>query len=459
MSITIPAFETNRLESRSISQRSASSDVGVLPLYFFALTTTLASIALLFSGYLAYVGFTSTQVVGCDGGLFNCDHVLTTRWAKIFGVPVGLLAVMLYSNVIIAIGFLRLGRDVFRRIASTVMMASAAAATTAAVWFVSLQVFTIGHICPYCIVIHACGVLLLAIMLWQHPPAWIKAGYTMTVGVVAGVALIAVQAFTPAPQAFMIETNETLSTPETTDPFAAPITVNSRSKPSAETKSNPDIFDASAAMLFQPLWFATGMLQVEEVANAIENPRLVPVSGGRKTLDARKWPVWGNVDGKYVIAEMFDYTCEHCRNTHRAVRDANEQLGSDFGVVMLPVPLHRACNDAATSNAPERADACEIAAIAVSVWLVDPTKFTEFHDWLFAQARPATEAQAKAETLVGKARLSEELAKGTAAKYIAKNVLLYRDAGAGTVPKIIFPTTTLVGEVASGETIADFARR
>ncbi|EGF24387.1 vitamin K epoxide reductase family protein [Rhodopirellula baltica] len=459
MIATVPALETDRLQHRSTSLKSTNSKLGLVPLSFFAATTTLAAIALLLSGYLAYVGFMSSQVVGCDGGLFNCDHVLTTRWAKIFGVPVSMLAVTLYLVVIVAIGFLRSGRDSFRRIASTVMMASAAVATTAAVWFISIQVFTIGHLCPYCLVVHACGVLLLALMLWQYPSAWIKTGYSMTVGVVAGVALIAVQAFTPAPQTFMIETNETLSTPVTTEPFAAPITVDGESKPNSETKSKADNFDAPVAMLFQPLWFATGMLQIEAGASANATPRLVPVSGGRKTLDARKWPVWGNVDGKYVIAEMFDYTCEHCRNTHRAVRDAKAQLGGDFGVVMLPVPLHRSCNDAATSNAPERADACEIAALAVSVWLIDPTKFTELHDWLFAQARTATEAKAQAETLVGKARLSQELAKGTAAKYIAKNIILYKDAGAGTVPKIIFPTTTLVGEVGSGSTIAEFARR
>ena len=55
--------------------------------------------------------------------------------------------------------------------------------------------------------------------------------------------------------------------------------------------------------------------------------------------------------------------------------------------------------------------------------------------------------------------MKTELAKGIASKYVSKNVMLYKEAGAGTVPKIVFPTTTLTGEIGSASTVVEFAKR
>jgi protein-disulfide isomerase len=188
-------------------------------------------------------------------------------------------------------------------------------------------------------------------------------------------------------------------------------------------------------------------------------PRLVPVSGGKKQLNVQQWPVWGNADGKYIVVKMFDYTCSHCRSTHRTMKQAYDQLGGDFGVLALPVPLHRSCNDAATNNSADGADACEVARLAITVWLVDRSKFTGYHDWLFEQKRTAWDARRYAESIVGADALKTELAKGIASKYVSKNVMLYKEAGAGTVPKIVFPTTTLTGEIGSASTVVEFAKR
>ena len=160
-----------------------------------------------------------------------------------------------------------------------------------------------------------------------------------------------------------------------------------------------------------------------------------------------------------MLVEMFDYTCEHCRNTHKSLRQAMPLLNDDLAVLALPVPLHRDCNDAATNSSPERADACEIARLAISVWLVDPSKFTAYHDWLFEEKRSAGQARLYAESLVDRELLAAEIANGTASKFISKNVLLYKDAGAGVVPKISFPATTVVGEIGSAARVADLVRQ
>ena len=68
------------------------------------------------------------------------------------------------------------------------------------------------------------------------------------------------------------------------------------------------------------------------------------------------------------FVEMFDYTCPHCRATHKAIHGAMERFGDDLAIVALPVPLNRACNSAVTSNHSKHAEACKIAKIAVALW-------------------------------------------------------------------------------------------
>lgn len=441
----------SRIASHSTNQALS------VPRSFVAASSILGLIGLLASGYLAYVGLTASKVVGCDGGLFNCDHVLTSRWSTVMGIPVSLPAVALYAVVLSAIANLRSSVARRRQIAASVLWFSAVAAAGAAAWFVSLQVFSIGRFCPYCLVVHACGVLLVGLLLWQRPAAWFALKRVVPLGLLASGCLVAVQVLSPAPETFRIETYDPAVMPTELDPLSDGL-----------LNAQPgELFDAPTAFLANPLWSLIGVVAAPQAStqsrSASDKPavasRLVPVPGGRQQLDAHKWPVWGKVDAKYMVVEMFDYTCSHCRNTHVALCEAKATLGNDLSVLTLPVPLHRDCNDAATSSAPERADAYEIARLAISVWLADPTEFTAYHDWLFAQTRTAAEARVQAESLVGRERLAAQLNRETASKYIAKNVLLYKEAGSGTVPKIIMPSTTVVGEVTSGNTIANMVRQ
>lgn len=183
--------------------------------------------------------------------------------------------------------------------------------------------------------------------------------------------------------------------------------------------------------------------------------RLVPILNHQ--LRISQWPVYGSTDSQLVVVKMFDYTCSHCRSTHQAIVSAKRN-GLDLAVVALPVPLHRACNDAAKNSDPSRSKTCDIARYAVAVWLTDRTKFNAYHDWLFEVERNAAEARAKAIELVGQPALDAQIAKGTPAKYISKHVTLYKQAGSGTLPKLVFPTTTVVGEVSSGTTITNLVR-
>ena len=63
---------------------------------FLLLTRVLAVIAFVLAGYLAKVSLTGGAIAGC-GPDSGCDQVLHSRWGYWFGIPVSLLAVLLYA--------------------------------------------------------------------------------------------------------------------------------------------------------------------------------------------------------------------------------------------------------------------------------------------------------------------------------------------------------------------------
>lgn len=190
-------------------------------------------------------------------------------------------------------------------------------------------------------------------------------------------------------------------------------------------------------------------------------PRIISGSGNQFRLNIAQWPLLGRQDAKYVFIEMFDYTCPHCRNTHRAIKDAFRNYGDDLAVVALAVPLHPSCNNASGGGNAQNAESCELARIAIGVWRVKPDRFKEFHDWMFdgGRNRTAHEARQHAEKLVGKEPLQKELSQKTASEYISRHIELYKKVGSGSVPKLIFPRTTMTGEVSSGSTLIQTIQR
>ena len=181
--------------------------------------------------------------------------------------------------------------------------------------------------------------------------------------------------------------------------------------------------------------------------------RVVQFSGGTTKLDVRQWPLAGDPEAKHIFVEMFDYTCPHCRSTYGAIRGAKATLGKDLSVVVLPVPLSSQCNPLITKNNPKHIESCQLSKLAVCVWRANPEQFEVFHDWMFENTDCPNYATAltKAIELVGQEALEVELNKTIAAKYIERNVQLYQRAGGGEVPKLLFPTTTVVGEFTSAD--------
>lgn len=182
-----------------------------------------------------------------------------------------------------------------------------------------------------------------------------------------------------------------------------------------------------------------------------QKPRMVMVSNGRRQLKMGDWPMLGSTRDKHVLVKMFDYTCQHCRKTHQAIRQARKDTPGGLAVVTLPIPLYRGCNPGSKTTDPKFAYRCDIAKLAVAVWLSDANKFESFHEWMMQQERSLADAKRHAASLVGADALQKQMARTTPTDYISRHVFLYREAGAGTLPKLVFTNqNVLVGELTDG---------
>jgi uncharacterized membrane protein len=137
------------------------------------LVALLALVATGTSGYLLWLwSGGSGPVVGCDPGAgFDCEHVLNSRWSTLMGVvPVSLPAVLVYFGMFVCSLVVGMGiSPAARRRAWLGLLLVATLAATASVWFVGLQLFSVGHICIYCMTVHACGLVAAATIFYLAP--------------------------------------------------------------------------------------------------------------------------------------------------------------------------------------------------------------------------------------------------------------------------------------------------
>ena len=158
----------NGQETATYESASAASGPSAAVIWTLRL---LCVTALAVSGYLAYAGLTGSKIAGCGGGLWDCNHVTSTRWGKWFGIPVGLAACGMYAVCCGSLCFTGARNDQLRSVVWKILTVAGLAAGLAAVWFISLQVIVIGHLCKWCLVAHTCGLIVCGLILWHRPAA------------------------------------------------------------------------------------------------------------------------------------------------------------------------------------------------------------------------------------------------------------------------------------------------
>jgi uncharacterized membrane protein len=167
----------------------------------------LCCAALGVTGYLAVTALRSGDVAGCGAGTaFDCSFVLHSRWSKVLGLPVSIPAFVLYAVLVGALFFCRAGATKTRlHLAWAVVTVGAIAAGLAAVWFIGLQVFAVGHLCVYCIAAHLCGLALCLAILWTRPLGARTTARLAAVSVLGVSLMLGAQVFSAPPQTFQVE--------------------------------------------------------------------------------------------------------------------------------------------------------------------------------------------------------------------------------------------------------------
>ncbi len=393
------------------------------------LITALALVALGVSTYLAWVTWQSGSVAGCTAdSLLDCDEVLASRWSKWFGLPVSLLGALTYLSIL-ALAWPAASRP--QGLAMTALFALALVAAGAAIWFVGLQAIQLQSFCFYCLTVHTCGLIvaLLALLLFldtsgssdlQQMQSLLgvapveSESETQTPSSVAGLngprLLTALAASTLSIAALMA--GQLLSEPETNameeiefQPLVLDEPIDNQPAESqlaqkVEQSEDPSESSSTLAEETQP-----GETQPEEQSDDFFDitQRRIVFPGLAKPIDSYAMPILGDPQAEFVILEMMDYTCKHCRKLHVHLHASLDRYGDRLAVVIQHIPLSKKCNPLVKRDYLGRRDACDYAKLAVGVWKLAPEKFAAYHDWLLKSEKPPGiyEARTRAISLVG----------------------------------------------------------
>ena len=360
----------------------------------------LSFVALSLSAWLTIEKMTGRvdSLVGCgqDGG---CGNVLGSRWSVVFGViPVSALSSLLYAGIIGSVFLRKAWVGWFRIFAAFLILA-------AAVWFTVLQLIVVKSICPRCMTMHGLGVALAVVILLQQlrkPGSSSGMVSACLAAFVSFLCLAGVQYFSPELNTHRVDTEINL----------------------------PD----------------SGAAEVND-HHALGEGRLVSFFNGKKSYRVNMLPHLGDAEAPYVVVKYFDYTCSSCKEVHDKLERVQSDYGGKLTVIVLPVPLNRACNPHLPQGVKDHENACDLAKIALRVWLADPEKFAEFHDGLFDfYQQPMEVVEAMAYSLVEASKM-DAVRDEDVEKLLSQNVRDYEAFVKKTpvMPKILMGNSILQG--------------
>jgi uncharacterized membrane protein/protein-disulfide isomerase len=419
----------------------------------------LALVATVDAAYLTWTSFTHGVVAGCSGAeIAGCDDVLKSSWSRAAGLPVALGGLACYAAIF---GLsLAAGSRVFNanRWLGTALVAAAILAAASGVWFTLLQIFVLHAFCRYCLGIHLCGLTIVGLVIWSlltrtqpqvgasrshatlaaipgrgapRRPVGLRPAAGPSLFLAAPIAtgllglLIAVQYLFP-PQTFVASqptltesidmtaaADTSVATMPNLSPDARSYTVNrvSDDDPLADSQLADAPDDPAPEDSVQGDEDSASEESTSPAAETVPAlSREVTFLDGKIKINMYDEAVLGSPEAKYVVLELMDYTCPHCRKAYAQIEDLLDLYGDQLAVVILPVPLELECNKMVPSTDPMHRGACKFAELSLAVAKADPRKFADFHGYLLAEVEePPTTAQAviRAFRLTDRAKLRQ----------------------------------------------------
>jgi uncharacterized membrane protein len=371
------------------------------PRRFLTWCLIFASMATLIAGYLLWATTGDRgQVLGCGPGS-GCDKVLGSRWSLWLGQPVSLFALGFYIPFTLCILALSRSRSDSVRWLPWLMVV-ACSASLVMLWFVGLQAIVIKSFCLYCVADHTLGLLAVACLLLYARRSGVRPGlarWALSLVLVGG--FVAVHLAVAPTRIHVVDI-------EGPPPFTDPRPTN---LPTIEsTAAGPS--------------------------------RMVSLMNGQVLFDIHKIPCLGSPEAEFVIVELFDYTCSHCRSLHPHLHNALERYGDQLAIVTLPVPLNSDCNSHIQITQPVHQDACMYAAYSMAVCAFDREQYPPYHDWLMtAKVTPtAEEARARAELIMGTGSVDNALTNRMVQDWLETGSTMYQRGNRGSIPKLIVGT-------------------
>jgi uncharacterized membrane protein/protein-disulfide isomerase len=350
--------------------------------------TGLSALGLVLSVYLAWHYLAGGAVIGCGGGS-PCEKILNSRWSAIGGVlPVSGLAMGVYLAMLIANFFIGPSAEAsVRRLAWCAMLVLGGAIAGSAMWFVIVQRWIIGSFCPYCMAAHITGLLLAVLVIWR----------TMR-------------------------------------------------------------FDDDSHRVIRPLsavryaLIGLGLAAIMAGSQAAFTPAAVYRSGESRenllAIDPHTAPLVGSPDAPHVLTLLFDYKCPHCQQLHFMLDEVIRRYDGKLAFVLCPTPLNTRCNPYVPRDVDEFADSCELAKVALAVWVAKREAFPAFNRWMFSmesgdrwQPRSLDAAKGKAIELVGAAKFDAASADSWIGQYLQTCIRVYGNTiqdNNNAVPKLVF---------------------
>lgn len=382
--------------------------------------TGLSGLGLALSGFLSWHYLTGRSMVGCGGGS-PCDHVLNSRWSAVGGVlPVSGLAAGAYLAMLVSSFSLGPSTSApVRRLAWHAMLVLAGAAAGSAVWFTIVQKWHIGAFCPYCMATHITGLLLAALAIWR-----------------------ASRQFDDDPTDDPTDAPRVAGVADPGRPRRGRLHPNLRTSGPTRSALRP-LPSALAGFAL------AGVLAAGQVGFAPSNVYRSGASQENPTaLDPHTVPLVGSADARSIVTLLFDYKCPHCQQLHLMLGEVIRRYGDQLAFVLCPAPLNSRCNPYVSRDVDEFKDSCELARVALTVWVAGREAFPAFDRWMYSfesgdrwHPRSLKAAKARAVELVGEAKFDAAWADPWIGRYMQTSIRIYGQTmqnGAGGIPKLVF---------------------
>jgi hypothetical protein len=193
----------------------------------------------------------------------------------------------------------------------------------------------------------------------------------------------------------------------------------------------------------------------------LEPDRHVRIEAGGKSfdLDPASLPILGSPQSDHFIIMLSDYTCEHCRVTHRMLERSEKTWGNRIGVIVLPVLLDASANPYLPAGVthPMPQDRA-LTELALAVYCARPAAFAEMNRWLFAEDRVRDEAEARkyAEELIGIQALQAAERDPRIRQITLTGCELFARGGGGMIPRMLIGRRQITGAVDDPDALASW---